>query len=46
VYAEEFAALLADARVEVVPGAGHVPQLERLDVVAPLVLEFLGGAAG
>ena len=41
VYAEEFAARLADARVEIVPGAGHVPQLERLDVVAPLVLDFL-----
>ena len=36
-----FAARLADARVEIVPGAGHVPQLERLDVVAPLVLDFL-----
>jgi pimeloyl-ACP methyl ester carboxylesterase len=40
-YADEFAARLADARVEIVPGAGHVPQLERLDVVAPLVLDFL-----
>ena len=30
-----------DARVEIVPDAGHVPQLERLDVVAPLVLDFL-----
>jgi pimeloyl-ACP methyl ester carboxylesterase len=27
--------------VEIVPGAGHVPQVERLDVVAPLVLDFL-----
>jgi pimeloyl-ACP methyl ester carboxylesterase len=43
VYAREFAERLADARVEFVPGAGHVPQLERLDVVAPLVLEFLAG---
>jgi pimeloyl-ACP methyl ester carboxylesterase len=42
VYAQEFAARLGDARVEIVPGAGHVPQLERLDVVAPLVLDFLG----
>ena len=41
VYAEEFAARLADARVEIVPDAGHVPQVERLDVVAPLVLDFL-----
>jgi pimeloyl-ACP methyl ester carboxylesterase len=39
--AHEFATRLADARVEIVPGAGHVPQLERLDVVAPLVLDFL-----
>ncbi len=41
VYAREFADRLSDARVEIVPGAGHVPQLERLDVVAPLVLDFL-----
>jgi pimeloyl-ACP methyl ester carboxylesterase len=39
----KFADRLADARVELVPGAGHVPQLERLDLVAPLVLEFLAG---
>jgi pimeloyl-ACP methyl ester carboxylesterase len=43
VYAGEFAERLAGARVEIVPGAGHVPQLERLDVVGPLVLEFLAG---
>jgi pimeloyl-ACP methyl ester carboxylesterase len=43
VYAREFADRLGDARVEIVPGAGHVPQLERLDVVAPLVLGFLAG---
>jgi pimeloyl-ACP methyl ester carboxylesterase len=42
-YAQEFAERLADARVEIVPAAGHVPQLERLDVVAPLVLDFLRG---
>ena len=41
VYAQEFADRLADARVEIVADAGHVPQLERLDVVAPLVLDFL-----
>jgi pimeloyl-ACP methyl ester carboxylesterase len=44
VYAGEFAARLADARVEIVPAAGHVPQLERPDVVAPLVLDFLATA--
>ncbi len=43
VYAQEFASRLPGARVEIVPGAGHVPQLERLDVVAPLVLGFLAG---
>ena len=41
VYAQEFADRLGDARVEIVPGAGHVPQLERLDVVGPMVLDFL-----
>ena len=40
VYAQEFADRLADSRVEII-GAGHVPQVERLDVVAPLVLDFL-----
>jgi pimeloyl-ACP methyl ester carboxylesterase len=41
VYAQEFADRLGDARIEIVPAAGHLPQLERLDVVAPLVLDFL-----
>jgi pimeloyl-ACP methyl ester carboxylesterase len=41
VYAEEFAGLLREARVEIVEGAGHVPQLEQLDRVRRLVLEFL-----
>jgi pimeloyl-ACP methyl ester carboxylesterase len=45
VYAEEFASRIADARVEIVEGAGHVPQWEQLDRVAPLVLDFLGGDA-
>jgi pimeloyl-ACP methyl ester carboxylesterase len=44
VYAQEFADRITDARVEIVADAGHVPQLERLDVVAPLVLDFLAGA--
>jgi pimeloyl-ACP methyl ester carboxylesterase len=43
VYAEEFAGLLGDARVEIVPGAGHVPQWEQLDVVVGLVEGFLAG---
>jgi pimeloyl-ACP methyl ester carboxylesterase len=43
VYAQEFADAIAGARVEIVPGAGHLPQWERLDHVAPLVEEFLRG---
>lgn len=41
VYAEEFAGRLANARVEIIEGAGHEPQLEQLDQVRPLVLDFL-----
>ncbi len=44
VYAEEFADRIADSRVEIVAGAGHVPQWERLETVAPLVLDFLADA--
>jgi 2-succinyl-6-hydroxy-2,4-cyclohexadiene-1-carboxylate synthase len=40
--AEEMASLMVDARVVVVPGAGHAAQLERPDVVA----RHLGTAAG
>jgi pimeloyl-ACP methyl ester carboxylesterase len=43
VYAQEFAGHLANARVEIIEGAGHVPQWEQFDRVAPLVLEFLDG---
>ncbi len=43
VYAQEFAGLIDGARVEMIPSAGHVPQVERLDAVAPLVLDFLAG---
>jgi pimeloyl-ACP methyl ester carboxylesterase len=32
--AEQMAARLADARIEVVPGAGHAAQLERPDLAA------------
>lgn len=45
IYAQEFADRIAGARVEIVAGAGHVPQLERVDVVAPLVLDFLAQCA-
>ncbi len=43
VYAQEFAGLIDGARVEMIPSAGHVPEVERLDAVAPLVLDFLAG---
>ena len=41
VYAQEFADRIADSRVEIIRGAGHVPQWEQLDAVRPLVLDFL-----
>jgi pimeloyl-ACP methyl ester carboxylesterase len=40
-YAEEFAGRIAESHIEIVPGAGHLPQWEQLDTVAPLVIEFL-----
>ena len=43
VYARELADRIADSRVEIVEGAGHVPQWEQLERVAPLVLGFLAG---
>jgi pimeloyl-ACP methyl ester carboxylesterase len=43
VYAQEFADRIADSRVEIIAGAGHVPQWEQLDAVRPLVLDFLNG---
>jgi pimeloyl-ACP methyl ester carboxylesterase len=45
VYAQEFAARIVGARVELIAGAGHLPQIERTDEVAPLVLGFLDGLA-
>jgi len=41
VYAKEFAARIAKAQVEIIPGAGHVPQWEELDKVKALVTNFL-----
>jgi pimeloyl-ACP methyl ester carboxylesterase len=41
VYAEEFASRIADSRVEIIKGAGHVPQWERIEDVRPVVLDFL-----
>jgi pimeloyl-ACP methyl ester carboxylesterase len=42
-YAREFAARIADSRVEIIEAAGHMPQWEQLETVAPLVLQFLHG---
>lgn len=41
VYAKEFAARIANSRVEIIKDCGHVPQVERLDVLRPLVANFL-----
>ena len=41
VYAAEFAARIAKARVEIIKDCGHVPQVERLDVLRPMVTSFL-----
>jgi pimeloyl-ACP methyl ester carboxylesterase len=42
-WAADIAGRIAGARSAVVDGAGHCPQLERPDVVNPLLLEFLEG---
>jgi pimeloyl-ACP methyl ester carboxylesterase len=41
VYAEEFSARLRDSRVELVDGAGHLPQMESPEAVCGLVTTFL-----
>jgi pimeloyl-ACP methyl ester carboxylesterase len=43
IYAKEFADRLGNARVEIIADCGHVPQVERLDIVGPLVAGFLDG---
>jgi pimeloyl-ACP methyl ester carboxylesterase len=40
-YAEDFAAKIAGARVELVAGAGHTPQFDQPAAVAARILEFL-----
>ena len=40
-YAEEFARRIADARVEIIEGAGHLPHLEQAERVARAVRDFL-----
>jgi pimeloyl-ACP methyl ester carboxylesterase len=42
VYAEEFAKRIKGARIEILDGCGHVPQLERREETLALVGEFLG----
>ena len=40
--AQRMAGLIPDARVRIVPGAGHAPQLERPELVAEILDEHLG----
>lgn len=40
-YGDDFAKAIAGARLEVVQGAGHLPQLEQFERVLPLVTDFL-----
>jgi pimeloyl-ACP methyl ester carboxylesterase len=40
--AHRMASLIQRARVEIVPGTGHAPHLERPDLVAELLDEHLG----
>jgi pimeloyl-ACP methyl ester carboxylesterase len=40
-YAQEFAKRIAKSQVEIIRGAGHVPQWEQLETVHPLVTKFL-----
>jgi len=41
VYAKEFAARIANSRFEIIKNCGHVPQVERLETLKPLVQKFL-----
>ncbi len=43
VYAKEFADRIANSRIEIIEDCGHVPQVERLEVLGPLVAKFLNG---
>jgi pimeloyl-ACP methyl ester carboxylesterase len=43
VYAREFAKKISGARVEMIVGAGHLPQLEQQDAVLKALSEFLAG---
>jgi pimeloyl-ACP methyl ester carboxylesterase len=41
VYAKEFASRIASSRIEIIKDCGHVPQVERLEVLKPIVAKFL-----
>ncbi|MGY1631758.1 alpha/beta fold hydrolase [Geodermatophilus sp. SYSU D01186] len=41
VYAQEFAERISDSRVEIIEGAGHVPQWEQVERVERVVRDFL-----
>lgn len=40
-YANEFSERIAKSRIEIIKNCGHVPQVERLEIVGPLVAKFL-----
>jgi pimeloyl-ACP methyl ester carboxylesterase len=42
-YGDEFVNAIADARLEVIDGAGHLPQLEQAERTAAVVTSFLDG---
>jgi pimeloyl-ACP methyl ester carboxylesterase len=42
IYAEEFARLMPRARVQMIDGAGHLPQVEQREIVSSQVIRFLG----
>jgi pimeloyl-ACP methyl ester carboxylesterase len=41
VYAKEFGDRIANSRIEIIEDCGHVPQVEQLGIVKPLVTNFL-----
>jgi pimeloyl-ACP methyl ester carboxylesterase len=41
VYAQEFATRIANSKIEIIKDCGHVPQVERLEVLGPMVRTFL-----